>query len=108
MQGGEYDKAAADFITAAAAEHRGEVHEFGSESDYAIPAQILIRAAEAYIHGGKYDKAIAILKHNLKIVPKGYSGWSLAALAWLYATCPDEKFRDGARTVKLAKQADLA
>lgn len=113
MQGGEYDKAAADFITAAAEWHKSEAAEHAGdheprtkddlESENAIAAQFLIRASEACIHGGKYDKAIAILKSNLKIDPK--DGWSMAALAWLYATCPDGKFRDGAEAVKLAKQA---
>ena len=113
--GSEYDKAASDFITAAARWHKSEAAEYAGdsssrtkddiESENAIAAQYFIRAAEAYIRGGKYDKAIAILKHNIEIGPKDSNGWSIAALAWLYATCPDTKYRDGAEAVRLAKKA---
>jgi len=52
---------------------------------------------------GKFDEAIAVydgaLKHNVD-EPEIFS-----SLAWLLATCPDAKFRDGKRAVALAEHA---
>ena len=113
MQGGQYDKAAADYITAAVEWHKEEASEYSHdpegrtkdsvESENFMAAQYLIRAAEAYARGGKYDRAIALLENDLKIEPK--NDWCIAALAWLYATSPDAKLRNGATAVKLVKRA---
>ncbi|HWB58702.1 MAG TPA: tetratricopeptide repeat protein [Chthoniobacteraceae bacterium] len=112
MAGKQYDKAAADFITAAAEWHKEQAAEAQGEqrtkedleSENFTASQYFIHAAEAYGRGGQYDKAIALLKNDLKTA-KLDNGWTLAAVAWLYATSPDAKWRDGAEAVKLAKRA---
>ena len=52
---------------------------------------------------GKYDKACADLNEAIRIDPKDFG--SCCELAWLLATCPDEKYRDGKRAIELATSA---
>src|SRR4051812_11746972 len=56
----------------------------------------------AWEHLGDYDKAIADLKAAIKLNPK--SGVAYNSLAWVFATCPDEKHRDGKKAVETAKK----
>jgi tetratricopeptide (TPR) repeat protein len=52
---------------------------------------------------GEYDKAIADYKQALAINPDSAKVYN--ALAWLYATCPDKKYRDGKKAVDSASKA---
>ncbi len=52
---------------------------------------------------GKYDKGLADLERALQIDP--HDSYAYSEHAWLCATCPDAKFRDGAKAVELATKA---
>ena len=53
----------------------------------------------------EYDKAIKDYDEAIRLDPK--NDYALNNLAWLMATCPDAKFRNGKRAVELAKNACL-
>ena len=59
--------------------------------------------AFAYSHKKDYGKATADYERCIELQP-GVAG-SYNGLAWLLATCPDAKFRDGKKAVELAKKA---
>ena len=66
--------------------------------------------ADAYYNRGhtwqkkrEYDKAIADFNQALRIDPTDAAAYN--ELAWLYATCPDEKCRDGKKAVENAEKA---
>ncbi len=59
--------------------------------------------ANVFFKVGKYDKAVADNTEALRIDPK--LPWAHADLAWIKATCPDERFRDGSLAVKEATEA---
>ena len=48
----------------------------------------------------EYDKAIADYNKTIRLYPR--HAWGYHALAWLWATCPEESIRDGKRAVDLA------
>ena len=52
---------------------------------------------------GDFDKAIADYTKAIKIEPKDPTAYN--RLAWLMATCPDGRYRDGKRAVELAEKA---
>jgi tetratricopeptide (TPR) repeat protein len=52
---------------------------------------------------GEYYKAHEDYGRSVKVDPSYARGW--AARAWLYATCPDKKFRDGKLAVATATKA---
>ncbi len=52
---------------------------------------------------GEYYKALEDYGRAVKVDPKYARGW--AARAWLYATCPDKKFRDGKLAIESATRA---
>jgi Flp pilus assembly protein TadD len=51
----------------------------------------------------EYDKAVADFSHAVKLDPKNAN--SCNALAWLQATCPDQRYRDGKNAVVNALRA---
>jgi tetratricopeptide (TPR) repeat protein len=55
------------------------------------------------IEDWNYEKLIEFLKENIKEYPDDAS--LRERLALLYATCPEEKFRDGEQAVALARKA---
>jgi len=57
----------------------------------------------AWINKGSFEKAIDDCIKAVEINP-GYAD-PLNNLAWIYATCPDEKFRSGQKAVSYAEQA---
>ena len=66
--------------------------------------------AFAYINRGRtwydkkdYDKAIADYDEAIRLEPKYASAYKMRA--WLWATCPDAKCRDGKRAVESATRA---
>jgi tetratricopeptide (TPR) repeat protein len=52
---------------------------------------------------GKYERAIVDYSDAIRIDPKNDLAYN--ALAWLYATCRDPKFRDGKKAVENATKA---
>jgi tetratricopeptide (TPR) repeat protein len=85
----QYDKAIADYDEAIRLnpEHVGAFDNRG----------------DAWKAKGNYDKALSDYNQAIKIDPKNSSGYS--SLAWLCATCPDEKIRNGAMAVESATKA---
>jgi tetratricopeptide (TPR) repeat protein len=52
---------------------------------------------------GHVAEAIALLQAAIKLAPQQPAG--LKNLAWIYATCPDRRFRNGPQAVELARRA---
>ena len=52
---------------------------------------------------GEYEKSNADFKKVLEVDPN--NSWALSCLAWIYATCPDAKFRDGKTALQNAIKA---
>jgi len=65
--------------------------------------QTYVSRGNAYQDLGEYKKALADFKKAVDLDPK--SGIAQNSLAWLLATCPDAKIRDGGKAVEAAKKA---
>ena len=59
--------------------------------------------AGAYSDKRQYEQAIKDYQKAIQIQPKSTSGY--AGLAWLLATCPVDKFRDGKKAFEYANKA---
>ena len=59
--------------------------------------------ADAYLNVGKHAEAIADFEKALKLEPE--DDGVLNNLAWVLATSPDDKLRDGKRAIELATKA---
>ncbi len=64
----------------------------------------------AYLNRGRvwwkkkdFDKVLADCDEAIRLAPSNPGGYNLRA--WLYATCPDEKYRDGKKAVEDARRA---
>ncbi len=57
----------------------------------------------AYTKSGQYDQAIS--DYNKAIATDQASASPYASLAWLLATCPNEKYRNGGKAIELAQKA---
>jgi tetratricopeptide (TPR) repeat protein len=86
---GEHDKAIGDFTEAIRLSPDDSVAYRGRGYSYATK--------------GDYDKAVADYTETIRLNPKDADAhhW----LAWLWATCPEAKFRDGKKAVEYAKKA---
>ncbi len=96
-------------------ENRGRIWDFYGEYEKAIEDfSEMIRLAPANGNGlvframsfenrGDHEKAINDLQEASKIQEPNAVSYNL--LAWILATCPDEKLRDGKRAVALATKA---
>ena len=62
-----------------------------------------INRGNAWRHKGDYDRALADYNKVIELDPKDDAGYDGAA--WLLAVCPESKYRDGVKAVKLAKKA---
>ena len=51
----------------------------------------------------QYDKAIADLAKIIELGPKDAKAWN--EMAWLFATCPNPRFRDAGKAVRFAQKA---
>jgi len=60
--------------------------------------------ANALRHQRRFSEAIAQYEYALKIEPR--SALTMNNLGWMLATCPDPSFRNGAKAVEIAEQAD--
>ncbi|OQX27135.1 MAG: hypothetical protein BWK80_06860 [Desulfobacteraceae bacterium IS3] len=86
---GEYDKAVDDYSKAI---------EINPKNDTAY-----INRGNAYYNKGEYDKAIDDYNKAIEINPKNDRGYN--GISWLLATCPDAKYRNGAKAIEFAKKA---
>jgi tetratricopeptide (TPR) repeat protein len=126
-KGGDYDEAIRLFTKAIesgelsrenlsiAYYNRGNAWQSKGDSDKAIAdytkaIEIDPKHARAYYNRGKawkkkgdYDKAIADYTKAIEINPKDADPYN--AFAWLMATCPEGRYRDGKRAVELAEKA---
>ncbi len=62
------------------------------------------RRGYAYQKLGMYQLAIADFNKAISIDPVSHEVYG--TLAWLYATCRDEMYRDGSNAIRLARQAN--
>jgi tetratricopeptide (TPR) repeat protein len=85
----EYDKAVADYDEAI----RLDPH-------FPLP---LYNRGNVWLAKKKYDKALSDYTEALRVSPEDANGHN--GRAWFWATCPDEKYRDGKRAVESAKRA---
>ncbi len=100
---------------AEALNNRGIVHQRLQKTDDAVAdftaalklnpkyVDALGNRAFAYRRSGAYQKAVADLEQAVKLSPLTYEATN--DLAWLLATCPDERFRQPERALQLAKAA---
>jgi tetratricopeptide (TPR) repeat protein len=120
---GDYDKALADYDqaiklglrTAAAYNNRGHARDMKNDHDGAIAdyneaikldpdyALAWMNRGRARQSKGDYKEALADFVEATRLNPKSPQGY--ADRAWLLATCPDAKFRDGKEAIKLATTA---
>jgi tetratricopeptide (TPR) repeat protein len=86
---GDYDQALADF----------------TEAIRLAPAVAALYNNRGAVHAsrGDYDKAIADYEKAISIDPKYVSAYR--DLAWLQATCPDARYRNGKQAVENARKA---
>lgn len=84
--------------------------EAASDSKQAAPvdADKLRQVARTAIGGRKFEQAAALLTRALRLADDTSRPAVAHDLAWLLATCPDEKLRDGTRAVELAEEARSA
>lgn len=61
---------------------------------------LLVNTAEALAAAGRYEAAVQHYRAALEAAPA--YGQAMNGLAWLLATCPEDRLRDGAQAVKLA------
>jgi tetratricopeptide (TPR) repeat protein len=89
---------------AALDDHAGAVAGY-SEALRRIPdsASYYLNRGVSHSRQGHYDLALEDYGMALKLAPQ--SPMALNNLAWLWATCPDPHFRDGARAVEYARRA---
>ena len=66
-------------------------------------SELYVFVGDYHYNDKAYDKAVAAYENVIRIDSKNIH--ALNNLAWLFATCPDEKFRDGERALELASQA---
>jgi tetratricopeptide (TPR) repeat protein len=119
----EYDRAIKDFTEAirldpkdaGAFYNRGTTWKTKKDYDRAIKdydeaIRLNPQFAQAYLYRGTawgakkdYDRAIKDYNEAIRLDSKYATAFN--NLAWLLATCPEEKYRDGRRAVKLAKKA---
>jgi tetratricopeptide (TPR) repeat protein len=120
---GQYERAISDYTRAIelnpryakAYVNRGIAYARKGQFDQGISdlneaIEIEPRAANAYYNRGlahrrkgQYDQAIYDYTKAIEIKPEYSSAYN--SLAWIFATCPDENYRDGSKAIKLAEQA---
>jgi tetratricopeptide (TPR) repeat protein len=104
---GEYDKAIADYDQVIRLD---ELQEIERQADGAPRSPWEERDSgghryrgEALRKKGEYDRAIANYEHAIRLFPEDAELYR--SRAWIHATCPDPKYRDGRRAVELATKA---
>ena len=92
----EYDKAIADYTEVI----RIEPHDFDDFSTY---VGAYTSRASTWAKKKEYSKAIADNTEAISIRPKSPLAYNNRA--WIWATCPDEKYREGKKAVESATKA---
>jgi len=120
---GQYDRAISDYTRAIelnpkhakAYITRGIAHGSKGQFDRAISdfnaaieidpggAGVYYNRGLAYRLKGQYDQAISDYTKAIEVNPENRSAYN--SMAWILATCADERYRDGRKAVQLAKQA---
>lgn len=120
---GQYDQAISDFTKAIAIEPRSAAAYFYRGNAYAkrglydMAISDYTKAIELYPTGvgaysnrgrtyaykGQYDMAISDFNKAIELYPKDDTHYN--NLAWILATCPDAKYRNGVEALKLANKA---
>jgi hypothetical protein len=97
------------------AQKRAWRQQIGKEFDYVKvgvipPAAAAVSPARAYLNDAnaaylrsEFDKALAGFDESLHLDPD--NALACNSKAWLLATCPEEKYRDGLEAIRLAKKA---
>src|SRR5262245_44198291 len=89
---------------------RGRVHEAIEHYEQAARtwtiAETHVNWGSALRTLGRYEEALAQYKEALRLAPELPA--ALNNLAWLLSTCPEARFRDGQRAVRLASAAARA
>ena len=87
---------------------RGELKEAMADFDQAISANPL--SALSYLNRGicwcevgKFEKAITDLETSLRLDGSDFQTWN--QIAWLRATCPEDRFRNGQQAIEYATKA---
>jgi cytochrome c-type biogenesis protein CcmH/NrfG len=62
-----------------------------------------VKRGDDYVDEGEYDRAIADYKEAIRLAPDDEEAYN--SLAWLLATCTEERVRDGKQAVELATKA---
>ena len=119
----EYDKAISDFSEAIrlnpngarafflrgsllkAQKKYGEAIDDYTQAIRINPARdtVYLSRANAWEHRNEFDKAIADYSEAIRLAPKIVVGYNNRA--WLWATCPDPKYRNGEKAVASATMA---
>jgi tetratricopeptide (TPR) repeat protein len=120
---GEYDKALANYNVALRLDpknataycNRGATLQEKGEYDRAIAdynealrldpksASVYNDRGNAWKAQGEYDRAIADFSEALRLDPKHLT--AIGNITWLYATCPDAKYRDGSKALAFGTKA---
>lgn len=73
---------------------------------YLTPVQVRVGHGDRalkFAQEGRYKEAIQAIEAQLKEDPQDYAAHSLAS--WIYATCPEAKYRDGQKAVHHATES---
>ena len=105
----QFPKAANNYKTRAMLHFRKREYS-KARLDYDIAVKMVPHDAESlkmrgtcYSLLGDYSKATRDYREAIKHKPDHHSAYS--SLAWLLATCPEEKFRNGSEAIELANKA---
>lgn len=90
------------FILAKAVDNSGNEGWEGVDVGKGTLEDVVWGYGESYYQSGDYQKAIENFERNIFSINHVYS---YCSLAYLHATCPDSKFRDGEKAYELAKKA---
>jgi cytochrome c-type biogenesis protein CcmH/NrfG len=75
----------------------------GPDESEPTDAEGFVNRADDYVEAGEYDRAIADYKEAMRLAPEEPEAYN--SLAWLLATCAEDRVRDGNKAVELATKA---
>lgn len=101
LEKGDYDKAIANFNLALRPDAEQAHKSGGHDNDW--NARVFSYRAVALSKKGEYDKAIDDFNIALRLGPRELEVYQQAA--WFRATCPVDRYRNGARAVANARKA---
>jgi tetratricopeptide (TPR) repeat protein len=70
-----------------------------------IHSEVFEVRGEIFAKSGDYARALDDFQQSLRLADRGDRPMIHARLAWIWATCPDARFRDGKRAVRAAKKS---